>query len=99
MDEQNKKIGIESSVSQCEKSQGAPRHDERGAKHFQRISISQDRKWLLIDSVTRHFVHVNYMGAILKSHPDLARVGALQPAAQPPSRKSQRARKENDRTS
>ena len=101
MEEQGKKYGNGSGETQAKRDGGA-----REPLQFLRISVSKDRKWMFVDAVTRHIVHVNYMGAILKSNqpvvePPLPQpaIHVEQPAAQAALGKSKRTRKVNDRTS
>jgi len=79
---------------------------DREPKQFLRISVSKDRKWMFVDAVTRHIVHVNYMGAILKSHQPVVEAPPPEPAVaveqleiQAAPGKSKRTRKNHDRTS
>jgi hypothetical protein len=101
MEDQGKKDGSGSSETQAKRDGG-----DREPKQFLRISVSKDRKWMFVDAVTRHIVHVNYMGAILKSNQPVVEAPLPQPAMrleQPETQaalgKNKRARKDNDRTS
>ena len=81
--------------------------EDNEPKQFLRIGMSKDGKWFLVDTVTRHFIHVNYLSAIRKNK-DAAlaqervpcpALPVEQSAPQAAPGKSKRARKENDRTS
>ena len=80
--------------------------DDNQPKQFLRVGMSKDGKWFLVDTVTRHFIHVNYLSAIRRNkdaalaqeRAAAAPLPVEQPAAQTPPGKSKRARKENDRT-
>ena len=100
MDDQRKEAGNGNNGST-----GNRGDNDNQPKQFVRIGMSKNGKWFLVDTVTRHFVHVNYLSAIRKNK-DAAlaqdRVSSApspveQPATQAVVAKSKRARKENDR--
>lgn len=81
--------------------------DDRPPIQFVRVSMSENGKWLFVDTVSRACIHINYLRAIDRNKSaSLAQAAAAastqrvgEPEAQAGSAKPKRARKENDRTS
>ncbi|MGK5083102.1 hypothetical protein WDW37_07325 [Bdellovibrionota bacterium FG-1] len=74
-------------------SNGSCREDGQ-PKQFVRIGMSKDGKWYFVDTITRTFIHINYLAAIRKN-----KDAALAQEAATSVGKAKRARKENDRAS
>ncbi len=81
--------------------------DDRPPIQFVRVSMSENGKWLFVDTVSRACIHINYLRAIdrnkIASMAQAAAASSAQPVghpeAQADSAKTKRTRKENDRTS
>lgn len=81
--------------------------DDRPPIQFVRVSMSENGKWLFVDTVSRACIHINYLRAIdrnkIASMAQAAAASPAQPVGQPEaqanSSKPKRTRKENDRTS
>lgn len=81
--------------------------DDRPPIQFVRVSMSENGKWIFVDTVSRACIHINYLRAIdrnkIASMAEAAAASSGQSVgeseAQASSPKTKRARKENDRTS
>ena len=90
---------------------GVKSFDDRKPIQFIQVGMSKNGKWLFVDTISRAFIHINYLRAVdrnktaalaqelrVASGAPAAQVPA-QPMASTPPQKPKKARKENDRTS